>query len=76
MSGIQIKAVAGLGIVALMAAGTCVSSSVVAANISGAGCASSNPKGRTAYTWAWTTAATSGVLTGLAVTGIVLIVAL
>lgn len=59
-----------VGVAAVLAAAMCVSSSVVAANINSEPACTSTAKGKNAYHWAWATAVTGGITTGVCVAGI------
>lgn len=67
----QVKIVGLLALTAVMTAGACVSSSVIAANINKEPCKSS-PNGKNAYHWAWATAVAGGVTSGVCLGGIIL----
>lgn len=61
-----------LGMTAMLTAGACVSTAVIAANIQKESACKDSPGGAKAYRWAWATATAGGVTSGACIAGIVL----
>ena len=68
----SVKIMGILGLTAMLTAGACVSTSVIAVNLQKESACKKTSGGSNAYHWAWATAVTGGVTSGACVAGIVL----
>lgn len=71
---ISTKIMGIMGLTAVLTAGVCVSSSLIAVNIQKESACRKTSGGAKAYHWAWATAVAGGVTSGACVAGIVLMV--
>lgn len=70
----SVKIMGILGLTAMLTAGACVSTSVVAANIQKEPACKETSGGSNAYHWSWATAVAGGVTSGACIAGIVLMI--
>lgn len=64
-----------LGLTAMLTAGACVSTSVIAVNVRKESACRGSSGGASAYRWAWSTAVAGGITSGACIAGIILMLA-
>lgn len=70
----HVKIMGVLGLTAVLTLAACISTSVIASDISSADACKKTPKGAQAYRWAVGTAVAGGLSSGACIAGIVLMV--